>query len=117
MRRTSSTAPVEQMSLTILEREGRYARKATLVVSTRSTREVLERSGDAASVEGHTRGGQPQLDAAERAGEHQIVEVSQVTHAEHSAFELAQAGAERHVEALERHLAKRAGIVAGWHLD
>src|SRR5919201_1857379 len=64
-------------------------------------REVLQRCCHTAGRERHTCRGEAHLDAAQRAGEHQIVEVTKMPDPEDMTFEPAEAGAERHVEAIE----------------
>ena len=55
---------------------------------------------------------QAHLHAGQRARERQVVEVAEVADPEHLVLELAQSGAERHVEALEDHPADLVGAVA-----
>ena len=57
------------------------------------------------------------LDAAQRAHQHQVVEVAEMADAEDLAGDLGQALAERHVEVLQRHLAEGVGVVALGHDD
>ena len=64
---------------------------------------------------GHAREPQAHLDAAQRPGQHQVVEVAEVADPEHPALQLAEAGAERHVEALEDHAPHVVGVVALGH--
>ena len=65
----------------------------------------------------HATDRQTHLDTAQCAGQHQIVEVAEVPDTEGAAFELAEAHAERHVEALEDGLAKPVGVVRLWDDD
>src|SRR2546423_1753522 len=120
-KRASSHALRPQM-LTTLERKARNARqkrsaqRASRPLRSRSaTREILERGGDAAARERHARGRQAHLDAAQRAGQHQLVEVAEVADAKHLPFEPSKPGAERHVEAVEHDAAKRVRVVTGGH--
>ena len=55
---------------------------------------------------------EPHLHAAQRPGQHQVVERAEVTDAEHAALQLAEPGAERHVETLEDRRAERVGVEA-----
>ena len=82
-----------------------------------TAREILQRGGDAAAGERHAGRREPHLDAAERAGEHEVVEVAEMADAEDLAFQLAEPRAERHVEPFEHDLAKRVGIVTVRHHD
>src|SRR6185436_20820025 len=63
----------------------------------------------------HASGLQSDLDARERAHEHQVVEVAKMTDAKHLARELAEARAERHIATIEDHLAQTVGVVTGGH--
>src|SRR5690606_26964999 len=63
--------------------------------------EVAERGRHAARTVRHFGEREPHLDARERAREHQVVEVPQVTDPEYLARNLAEPRAERHVERLE----------------
>src|SRR5690242_5784210 len=58
---------------------------------------------------------QSHFDAGKRAEQRQVVEVAEVTDAEHATGELRQSSAERHVEALEYQLAKRIGVMPIGH--
>src|SRR5262245_46098606 len=55
------------------------------------------------------------LDAAKRPDEHEVVEAAEMADAEHTARELRQADAERHVEVLEDDAAQSVGVVALRH--
>ena len=77
--------------------------------------QMLHRGLDAVAVELQPGETQAHLDAGERAHQREIVEVAEVADAEHPALEPAQAGAERHVEALEDDLANRVGVDALRH--
>src|SRR5437667_1592133 len=55
---------------------------------------------------------EPHFHAGERAAEHEIVEVTQMTDAEDLAGDLAQALAQRHVEAVEHDLPEGIGVVS-----
>src|SRR5712691_9174529 len=76
---------------------------------------VIERREHAAFSVRNVRERQAHLDAGEGAGEHQIVEVAEVSDPEDFSCELAQTGAERHVVGFENDLAQRVGVVAGGH--
>src|SRR5665213_3886648 len=56
---------------------------------------------------------QAHLDAAQGSCQHQIVKITEVSNAESLVLQFAEAGAERHVEALQNHLAEAIGGVAG----
>src|SRR5581483_11320009 len=71
--------------------------------------EIVERRRDAALLERHLVDRQTHLDARQRAGKHQVVEVAEMADAEHLALHLAEALAERHVEALQDGLAQMVG--------
>ena len=58
---------------------------------------------------------QSHLDAGKRAGEHQVVEIPEVTDPEHAAGELAEPVAERQVVVLQNGRAQRVGIEALRH--
>src|SRR5258708_19903225 len=60
---------------------------------------------------------QPHLDAAQRAGEHEVVEIAEMADAEDLVGEPAEAGAERHVETLEDGPAQPVGAVPLRHED
>ena len=60
---------------------------------------------------------QPHLDPAQRAAQHQVVEMAEMADAEDLALQPAEAGAERHVEAVEDDLAQPVGIVPVGHHD
>ena len=70
-----------------------------------------ERGIDAAGPEGHAGRGQAELDAAERADQHQLVEVAEVPDAERAALQPSETGAERHVEPIEHDRAEPVRIV------
>ena len=59
----------------------------------------------------YSRQPQPHLHAAERARQSELVQVSQVPNAEDAPVELAEAGPQGHVEALEDDLAESVGVV------
>ena len=65
---------------------------------------------DAAAGNGKADPVQPHLDAAKRAGEHQIVEVAEMTDPEHPPGELAEAATERKVIMLQNRGAQSVGI-------
>src|SRR6266496_4927090 len=60
--------------------------------------EVVEGGDDAALLEGDAGEREAHLDAGERARQHEVVEVAEVADPERLALQLAEAGAERHVE-------------------
>src|SRR5436309_1426271 len=76
---------------------------------------VIERREHAAPLVRNVREREAHLDAGEGAGEHQIVEVAEVSDPEYFPGELPQTGAERHVVGFENDLAQRVGVVAGGH--
>ena len=63
------------------------------------------------ALERHAGEREPHLDAAQRAHQHQLVEVAEVTDAERASLQPAEAGAERQVEALEDDRPERVGVV------
>src|SRR6266542_2423053 len=75
--------------------------------------EVVERGGYAALLERDAGEREAHLDTGERARQHEVVEVAEVADPERLALQLAEAGAERHVEALEDGLPQRVRVVAG----
>src|SRR4051794_25312837 len=75
----------------------------------------LERCGHPASPVRDTRTVQPHFDPAQRAAQHQVVEMAKMPDPEDLAFHLAETGAERHVEAVEDDLANTVGIMAFGH--
>src|SRR5258706_6261619 len=81
----------------------------------RALGKVIERRQHAALFVRHAGERKPHFNAGERAGERQIVEVSEVPDPENLPGELSQAGAERHVVGFENDLAQRVGVVAGGH--
>src|ERR1700754_754188 len=54
----------------------------------------------------HLREPQRHLDAGERAHQHQVIEMTEMTDAENLALDLAETRPQRHVEVIERHLAE-----------
>src|SRR5947209_20250813 len=72
--------------------------------------EVIERGCDAAARERNARRRQAHLDAAQRARQHQIVEVAEMADAEDFSLQSSEPGAERHGEALEDDRSQRVGI-------
>src|SRR5882724_5629482 len=81
----------------------------------RALRKVIERGEHAALLVRHAGERKPHFNPGERAGERQIVEVSEVPDPENLPGEFSQAGAERHVVGFENDLAQRVGVVAGGH--
>src|SRR4029077_892099 len=65
---------------------------------------------NAGAVEAH-------LDPAQRAAQHQIVEMAEMADAEDPALHLAEPGAERHVETVEDDVAHPVGVKAVGHQD
>src|SRR5712671_3299038 len=81
----------------------------------RALGKVIERGEHAALLVRHPGERKPHFNSGERAGERQIVEVSEVSDAENLPGEFSQAGAERHIVGFENDLAQRVGVVAGGH--
>src|SRR5581483_10620995 len=75
----------------------------------RALRQMIERREHAALLVRHRRQLQAHLDAGERAGEREIVEVAEVADAEHLAGEPSEPRAERHVVGVEDDLAQPVG--------
>src|SRR5437773_9022876 len=78
---------------------------------------MSKRCVHSAAIERHAADREAHLDAAERTGQHEVVEVAEVSDAEDAALDLAEAHPERHVEALENGLANAIGIVRLWDDD
>ena len=79
------------------------------------TGEVIHRRLDASALVRHAGQRQAHLDAAERAGQHEVVEIAQVADAEDLVLHLAETGAEREVEALQDDGAQGIGAVPLGH--
>src|SRR5438094_9401374 len=75
--------------------------------------QVVEGGGDAAFLMRHAGQLESHLDAAQSTGEHEIVEVAEVTDAEDLILQTPQTGAERHIEMIEHNLAEFVRVVAG----
>ena len=101
---SASTWPQNGPAITWQSSITRSPSRALTVLST------LERGADPVAdvVAGEL---QAHLHAGQRARQHQVVEVAEMADPEHLVLELAQAGAERHVEALEDHAADLVGAV------
>src|SRR4051812_7828810 len=80
--------------------------------------EVVDRGADAAAgLDRHAHVAQRQLDAAERAQDHQLVEIAEMTDAEHLAVEARQTHAEREAIAAIGMADEVVGIEALGELD
>src|SRR5205823_10196377 len=77
--------------------------------------EIVKRRRDTAFRVGNTREGKAHLDTAQRAGQHEVVEITQMTDAENSSLQLRQTRSERHVELVEDHLAQLVCIMSRRH--
>src|SRR5688572_7342336 len=66
----------------------------------------IHRRVDAAFLVRDAREAEPHLDAAERSHQHEVVEVAEMADAKNLLRQLAEPGAERHVEFFEDHLAQ-----------
>src|SRR3954470_1968753 len=77
--------------------------------------QMLERGEHAALLVRHAGEREAHLDARQRPGEREIVEVAQVPDAENLAGETPQARPERHVVRLEDRAPERVGVVPGGH--
>jgi hypothetical protein len=95
-------------------RAGRKRRHRTagagFSASYRRSGQRFERGGNASRAMRNARDFEAHLDAAERAGEHQIVERAEMSDAKHLAGKLAEAGAKGHVEIVEDHLRRRSAL-------
>src|SRR4030042_1695902 len=82
---------------------GVLAYSASLRASRAESRDAgrVGRGGAAAPGVRHAGERQSHLDAAQRAGQRQIVQVAQMPDPEHAALDLAEAGAERPLETVE----------------
>src|SRR5258706_1049863 len=78
-----------------------------------AVRKILHRRADTFLLRWNAGEQEAHLDSGESAHQRQIVEVAEVSDAEHLAGKLAQAGAQRHVEGVENHFAHAVGIVSG----
>src|SRR5262249_55495053 len=96
--RAISTAPSRQMSRDSISGRG-------------GSGEELQGGCDAPAVERHARDGQAHLDAAERGGQHQIVEITQMAHPKDLAFPFSKACSERQIEAFENDATERIRVV------
>src|SRR6478672_9874422 len=81
----------------------------------RMAREMLHRRLDSAPGNPDAGELEPHLAAGERAEQRQVVAVAEMADPEHAALDLAEAGAEREVEALVDQPAHRVGVDAGRH--
>ena len=96
----------------VSEKWVRAAQAAAFKGSLRMRGEEIHRRLHAAAGERDAGELQAHLDAGERGHQGQVVAVAEVADAEHAALDLAQAGAEREVEALVDELAQRVGVDA-----
>jgi hypothetical protein len=80
---------------------GVSARDGIMSFDPRLTGKVRHRRGHAAGAMWDVHKRQSHLHTGERAGEHQLVETSEVPDAEDAACQLTEAGPEGHIEALE----------------
>src|SRR5205814_8731066 len=83
--------------------------------SERLAGEHVERGEYAARLVRHVGELEPHLDAAERAGERQVVQIAEVPDSEDLPLQLAEPRAERHVEALEHDLTERIRVAPLGH--
>src|SRR5712691_3527966 len=102
--------PFSTTGCAVAKKSGRLARRGA-----RALGKVIERREHAALLVRNVREREAHLDAGEGAGEHQIVEVAEVSDSKYLPREFPQAGAERHVVGFENDLAQRVGVVAGGH--
>src|SRR5882672_11382906 len=77
--------------------------------------EMLEGREHAALLVRHAGELESHLDAGERAGEREVVEIAEMPDAKYLAGEASEAGAERHVVGLENDLAQPVGVVPRGH--
>ena len=75
-------------------------------------RQIVERGGNAILVVRHAGQAQAHFDAAESAGKHKLVEITEMANTENLARDFAETIAERHVEILEYHFAQVVCAVA-----
>src|SRR5207247_11389115 len=78
-----------------------------------SVRKIFHRRANAFPLYRNAGKRQAHFHAGQRAHQGEVVEVAEMPDAEHLAAELAQSGAERHVEGLENDLAHVVRVVAG----
>src|SRR5580765_4366990 len=91
---------------------GVSARDGVMSFDPRLTGKVRHRDGYAAVAERDIHQRQSHLHAGERAGQHQLVEISEVPDTEDAACQLAEARPEGHIEALEDQRTQRRLVVA-----
>src|SRR6185312_15610355 len=80
-------------------------------------RQMVKSGHEAAGAVWYAPQAKAHFNAAQRAGEHEIVERAEMADSKHLAGELAKSGSERHVEVPEDHVPKAIGIVPLRHHD
>src|SRR4029453_10736544 len=107
---TAATSAVRDVFMLLLLNEGWWASRASRGLrfrvcggDRRPAREKIDGGAHAGRLMRHAGGRQSDLDARERAHEHQVVEVAKMADAKHLARELAETRAERHVATIEDH--------------